>query len=174
MWPYKRIHIHNSDKPWITPYIKNLISERQTTFAQSDSIKWRKLRNKVKREMEQVKVKYNAERDRDLQKTEPCKWHRRIKSMLNSTVSDLHMNIPGIDSNNHKDMANAINTQWRHQGGGGMGAFAPPVGSSPHLPPVRRKNGQNQPFSENFWIFAPSESHFAPSMPPQKIWCRHC
>ena len=30
--------------------------------------------------------------------------------MLNSTVSDLHMNIP--DSNNHKDMANAINTKF--------------------------------------------------------------
>ena len=32
--------------------------------------------------------------------------------MLNSTVSDFHMNIPGIDSNNHKDMANAINTKF--------------------------------------------------------------
>ena len=110
--PTKRIHIHNSDKPWITPYIKNLISERQTAFAQSDSIKWRKLRNKVKREIELAKVKYNAERVRDLQKTEPRKWHQRIKGMLNSTVSDLHMNIPGIDSNNHKDMANAINTKF--------------------------------------------------------------
>ena len=94
--PTKRIHIHNSDKPWITPYIKNLISERQTAFAQSDSIKWRKLRNKVKREIELAKVKYNAERVRVLQKTEPHKWHQRIKGMLNSTVSDLHMNIPGI------------------------------------------------------------------------------
>ena len=56
MWPYKRIHIHNSDKPWITPYIKNLISERQTTFAQSDSIKWCKLRNKVKREWNKLKL----------------------------------------------------------------------------------------------------------------------
>ena len=39
------------------------------------------------------------------------------------------------------------------------------------LPPSRqkKKNGQNQPLSANFWIFAPSESHFAPSMPPQKI-----
>ena len=32
--------------------------------------------------------------------------------MFNSTVSDLHMNIPGIDSNNHKDMANAISTKF--------------------------------------------------------------
>ena len=53
---------------------------------------------------------------------------------------------------------------------GGMGENAPPVGGSalPLAPPVRRKNDQNQPFSANFWIFAPSESHFAPSMPPTK------
>ena len=44
-------------------------------------------------------------------KTEPRKWHQRIKGMLNS-VSDLHMNIPRIDSTNHKDMANAINTKF--------------------------------------------------------------
>ena len=64
----KKDPIHNSDKPWITPYIKNLISERQTAFAQSDSIKWRKLRNKVKCEIEPAKVKYNAERVRELLK----------------------------------------------------------------------------------------------------------
>ena len=91
--PSKRIHIHNSDKPWITPYIMNFISERQTAFAQSVSIKWRKLRNKVKREIELAKFKYNAGRVTDLQKTEPRKWYQRIKGMLNTTVSDLHMNI---------------------------------------------------------------------------------
>ena len=32
--------------------------------------------------------------------------------MLNSTKSDLHMHIPGVDSSNHKDMANAINTKF--------------------------------------------------------------
>ena len=53
---------------------------------------------------------------------------------------------------------------------GEHGGICPPIrGSSPpHFPPVRRKNCQNQPFLENLWIFAPSEMHFAPSMPPQK------
>ena len=67
---------------------------------------------KLNVKIELAKVKYNPERVRDLQKTEPRKWHQRIKCMLNSTVSDLHMNIPGIDSNNHTDMANAINTEF--------------------------------------------------------------
>ena len=59
--------------------------------------------------------------------------------------------------------------------GGGHGAFSP---NRRLYPPtclsVKRKNGQNQSFSANFWIFAPSESHFAPSMPPQKIMVPHC
>ena len=53
---------------------------------------------------------------------------------------------------------------------GGMGAFVPPVeGSAPPLAPQsEEKNGQNQPFSAIFWIFAPWEMYFAPSMPPTK------
>lgn len=110
--PTKRIRIHNTDKPWITPHIKKLISERQKAFAQNDTIKWRKLRNEVKREIEKAKIKYNAERVRGLQKTEPRKWHQRIKCMLNLTNSELYMQIPGLDSNNHKDMANYINNKF--------------------------------------------------------------
>ena len=57
------------------------------------------------------------------------------------------------------------------KGGGGMGAFTspPPVGgSAPHLPPSQKKKMAKMPFLANFWIFAPSESHFAPSMQPTK------
>ena len=68
--------------------------------------------------------------------------------------------------------------QCQHQGG----HFPPSWRLFPHLPPpVRRKNGQNQPFFANFCIFGTSETHFAPSMPPQnknknkkKFWCRYC
>ena len=51
---------------------------------------------------------------------------------------------------------------------GDMGANAPQSEALPPplAPQSEEKNGQNQPFSANFWIFAPSESHFAPSVPP--------
>ena len=53
--------------------------------------------------------------------------------------------------------------------GEGYGAFAPQSEALPPLAPSQKeKNGQNQPFLANFWIFAPSETHFAPSMPPTK------
>ena len=53
---------------------------------------------------------------------------------------------------------------------GGMGEFPPSwrLSPPPLAPQSEDKNGQNQPFSANFWVFAPSESHFAPSMPPTK------
>ena len=46
--------------------------------------------------------------------------------------------------------------QWRHRGGGAQSEALPP-----NLSPSEEKNGQNQPFSAYFWIFAPS-------MPPTK------
>ena len=60
---------------------------------------------------------------------------------------------------------------------GDMGAFSPQSEALPTTcppPPSKEKNGQNQPFSAIFLIFAPSESHFAFSIPPKKFWCRHC
>ena len=58
-------------------------------------------------------------------------------------------------------------------GGGGMGSIWPPVRLCPPIcPQSEEKNGQNQTFSASFWIFAPSESHFLPSIPPtRKISC---
>ena len=59
--------------------------------------------------------------------------------------------------------------QWRH-GGGAWGNFPPSqrLCPPPTCPQSEEKNGQNQPFSAIFWIFAPS-------MPPHKkiFWCRH-
>ena len=39
----------------------------------------------------------------------------------------------------------------------------------PSLPPPQEKMAKICHFRQIFWIFAPTESHFAPSMPPQKI-----
>ena len=52
-----------------------------------------------------------------------------------------------------------------------MGAFSPSPSRRlcPALPPVRRKKWPNQSFWAIFWIFAPSESHFAHSMPPTQL-----
>ena len=50
--PTKTVKIHQTDKPWITPLIKKLISQRQAAFAAGNTLRWRELRNRVKREIE--------------------------------------------------------------------------------------------------------------------------
>ena len=50
--PTKTVKIHQTDKPWITPLMKKLISQRQAAFATGNTLKWRELRNRVKREIE--------------------------------------------------------------------------------------------------------------------------
>ena len=67
-------------------------------------------------------MSYTANRVRNLQKTEPRKWHQKIKSMLNTNKTELDMHIPGVDRANHKDMANAINLKF--------------VGVSSHINPL--------------------------------------
>ena len=46
---------HETDKPWMTQKIKNLISDRQAAFMQGNTAEWKILRNKIKRLIEQAK-----------------------------------------------------------------------------------------------------------------------
>ena len=34
--PIKRIRMHPSDKPWLTPYIKSVIKDRQRAYSKGD------------------------------------------------------------------------------------------------------------------------------------------
>ena len=60
---------------------------------------------------------------------------------------------------------------------GDMGAFVPPVGDSAPTcpPPVRRKNGQNQPFLAIFFLLLPPQKCILPPWCPQTkdFWCHH-
>ena len=69
--PTKTVKIHQTDKPWITPLIKKLISLRQAAFTAGNTFIWCELRNRVKREIEKAEVSYTANRVRNLQETEP-------------------------------------------------------------------------------------------------------
>ena len=113
-FPVKKTKMHNNDKPWLTPHIKKLIHERQVAFANKDQQQWRKLRNLVKREIEKAKLHYHATRIRNLQTTEPRKWHQQIRTVTNSSKRDLKINIQGIEDKDLKGIANAINSKFAH------------------------------------------------------------
>ena len=48
--PTKLIKIHDTDKPWMSPILKQLIIKRQKAFHSGDETLWRHYRNKVQYE----------------------------------------------------------------------------------------------------------------------------
>ena len=84
-FPVKKSKLHVNDKPWLTDRIKNLILERREAYNSNNQTLWRKLRNQVQQEIKRAKVSYHANRIRNLQKSEPKKWHQQIKVVTNSS-----------------------------------------------------------------------------------------
>ena len=121
-FPEKKKRGHSNDKPWITTHIKSLVKERQKAFSSDQDQEWRVLRNKVKREVEKAKKTYHTSRIRDLQKTEPRKWHNEIKKVTNNTRVELRLDVPGVDDRDEKGKANAINEMFA-----GVSAGIPPL-----------------------------------------------
>ena len=96
----------------MTPNIKKLIFVRQAAFVVGDSNKWETLRYKVKREIVTAKTNYYAERVRHLQKHDSKKWHQPIKIMTRNDSAELSIQVPGVCTSNHNDIANTINDQF--------------------------------------------------------------
>ncbi len=108
-FPSITVKCHSNDKPWINKKIKSLIRSRQQAFSSGNDTVFKKLRNQVKREIEKGKVNYFANRVRNLQTTEPRKWHQQIRTMTRKEKSDLYIPVPGIDDSDHDGIANYIN-----------------------------------------------------------------
>ena len=111
-FPLVTVKHHESDKPWITQKIKNLIRERQTAFIKGNTTEWKFLRNKIKRLIEQTKMNYYAERVRHLQKTDSKNWHRQVKVMTRNCSNETCIQVPGVQANRHNEIANVINCKF--------------------------------------------------------------
>ncbi len=108
-FPLTTVRCHNNDKPWINPKIKSLIRSRQSAFSKGEAGKFRLLRNQVKSELRKCKVNYYANRVRELQSTDPRKWHQQIRSMTRNDKAGLCISIPGISEHDHTKIADSIN-----------------------------------------------------------------
>ena len=54
--PVKKIRMHPSDRPWMTPHIKSVIKERQRTFIRGDMEKYQHLHQRVMTNGDEGKV----------------------------------------------------------------------------------------------------------------------
>ena len=73
-FPLKHVKIHPTDKPWITPYIKQLIRDRQKAFHSGNMRQWRIYRNKVKFEISIRKKNFYADKTKKLPKNDCKRW----------------------------------------------------------------------------------------------------
>ena len=50
--------MHPSDKPWLTPYIKSFIKDRQRAYSKGDMEKYQQLRIQVPQLISKAKLEY--------------------------------------------------------------------------------------------------------------------
>ena len=67
-FPLKSVKCHYSDKPWMTPSIKQLIRDRQKAFHSENVQQWRALRSKVQSEIHHRKRTFYNTKVKNLKK----------------------------------------------------------------------------------------------------------
>lgn len=108
-FPIKSVRLHEDDKPWITTKIKCLIRQRQQLF-NSRSPDWTNIRNQIQREIQKAKIDFYHNRVHRLKQENPSSWYRYIKLMTSNKSTELLIDVPGVDEDDHIEVANAINT----------------------------------------------------------------
>lgn len=80
-FPAKTVRIHNTDKPWMTSSIKQLILDRQRAYHSGRHDQWKHLRNKVRRTITQRKEVFYREKAHHFRTGNPRKWWNIINKM---------------------------------------------------------------------------------------------
>lgn len=76
--PVKKIRMHPSDRPWMTPRIKSAIKERQRVFVRGKTEKYQHLRQRVATMIKKAKLKYYEDRITNTRASNPAKWFKSI------------------------------------------------------------------------------------------------
>ncbi|CAB3995794.1 Hypothetical predicted protein [Paramuricea clavata] len=92
-FPTKTIKIHATDKPWMTPMLKQLIIQRQRAFHSGDRAVWLHHRDKVQREISSQKHTYYARKIKNLKNSNPRQWWNYIKQITGKEKSTPNFDI---------------------------------------------------------------------------------
>ena len=92
-FPTKTIKIHATDKPWMTPMLKQLIIQRQRAFHSGDCAVWLHHRDKVQREISSQKSMYYARKIQNLKNSNPMQWWNYIKQITGKEKSTPNFDI---------------------------------------------------------------------------------
>ena len=92
--PMKRIRIHPSDKPWLTPYIKSVIKDRQRAYSKGDMEKYQQLRIQVSQLISKAKLEYYKDKVATTRTKNPAKWFKSIYSIFGTSGNKSNSNTP--------------------------------------------------------------------------------
>ncbi|XP_028415844.1 uncharacterized protein LOC114539415 [Dendronephthya gigantea] len=81
------VGIHETDRPWLTNRLKDLIARRQKAFSSRNEPLFRILRNKVNRERKRCRKVYYENKVKDLRDSKPCDWWRDVKQLCGTAKS---------------------------------------------------------------------------------------
>ena len=109
--PERSVKIHQTDRPWLNPDLKRLISKRQKAFASGNKPLFNLPRNKVNRERKRCRKVYYNNKVRDLKDTRPRDWWREVKQLCGNARSsrpDLRAILRTNTSCTEQELANKI------------------------------------------------------------------
>ncbi|XP_066024381.1 uncharacterized protein [Pocillopora verrucosa] len=85
--PERSTKVHETDRPWLSVRLKQLIARRQKAFASGNQYLFKILRNKVNRERKRCRKVYYENKAEGLRASRPRDWWREVKQLCGSTKS---------------------------------------------------------------------------------------
>ena len=82
--PVLSIKIHETDRPWVSTHLKQLIIRLQKAFSSGNQPFFKILRNKVNREHKRCRMVYYENKVKDLQDSRPRNWWREVNQLCGS------------------------------------------------------------------------------------------
>ena len=82
--PVRSITIHETDCPWVSTHLKQLIIHRQKAFSSGNQPLFKILKNKVNRECKRCRMVYYENKVKDLQDSKPRNWWREVNQLCGS------------------------------------------------------------------------------------------
>ena len=86
--PERSIRVHETDRPWISVQLKDLIARRQQALASGNRTLYKILRNKVNRERKRCRKTYYASKIGDLHDSNPRDWWREVKQICGTAKNN--------------------------------------------------------------------------------------
>ena len=113
-FPLIKVSIADDDKEWITPEIKQLISERQKAHLSNNTDLYKHLVKKVRQEIRKAKINYNTHKAETFTNSSTKEWYQHITKIINNGKrSNIVLNnIPDLIEKSMEEIVTRVNNHF--------------------------------------------------------------